>query len=128
MRHRLFRKSEHWCFQLCKTVENRLHVFLNKHSMHMKSQRSVCAGACVRVCVRACVLACSFQLCNNMADLTTLIFILLMPIRFNVPSENCKKALLASSRLSVYPFTPNSFVPTAWTVMKFDASVFVENL
>jgi hypothetical protein len=83
--------------------------------MRMKRQCSVC----VRV---------PFSLLNHMADLTTLIFILLTQMRFYVPSQTCKKELLASSRLSVYPFTWNNFVPTAWTFMKFNTSVFFENM
>jgi hypothetical protein len=48
-----------------------------------------CVG-CV-VCEYVRVRACSLSTLNHMTDLMTLIFILLMPMPFYMPSQNCKK-------------------------------------
>jgi hypothetical protein len=51
-----------------------------------------------------------------------------LPFRFQARSQNCKKPLLASSCLPVRPSAWNNSAHTGWMFMKFDISVFIENL
>ena len=87
--------------------------------MHMKSQCSVCACACVRA---------PFSTLEPHDRSNNTYFYINHADVFLRPSKKCKKELLPLLHLSVYPFTWNNFVPTVWTFMKFDTSIFRESV